>query len=387
MAQSPPAHESPATGNTCGEDISQSGPSLDGFDVMKAPSQKQSSLPSDPFQGENTYNSSGSYFDKNVSEEASTFFDFGPQSGTVTPSKQEPFSKVPFDAGISWDGFQPLSPPDSAIYPTNDWHHFDQAPMPQMPHNILTQIDPFRARAHFGQTTPPDEDLSSSLEYQLGQQQHGLPSPKSTSSSDCTKRKTSAVGKPEAHAPPKRVRKSTARSRNSASIDPNDPDESRRSKFLERNRVAASKCRQKKKEWTQNLENKARDLQRHNQELRLIIDSCKEEILFLKEEMLKHTVCGCPSIQEYLKGGATPFGGQRNIIIKREASPEGTMPPSPGSIVLSHLKDGEGTPIPDADQASPCWGRTVEENLEALLRPQYGHDTSEEGIAKRIGSQ
>lgn len=48
-----------------------------------------------------------------------------------------------------------------------------------------------------------------------------------------------------------------------------DPDEKRR-KFLERNRAAASRCRQKRKVWVQSLEKKAEDLNSVNGQLQVL---------------------------------------------------------------------------------------------------------------------
>lgn len=51
-----------------------------------------------------------------------------------------------------------------------------------------------------------------------------------------------------------------------------DPDEKRR-KFLERNRAAASRCRQKRKVWVQSLEKKAEDLNSMNGQLQVLFTS------------------------------------------------------------------------------------------------------------------
>jgi len=86
-------------------------------------------------------------------------------------------------------------------------------------------------------------------------------------------------------------------------LAPSDPDpdsDGRRSKFLERNRVAASKCRQKKKEWTAGLERRARGLQASNAHLQLLAAGLCDEVLFLKGEMLRHTDCACAHVREYL---------------------------------------------------------------------------------------
>jgi len=335
--------------------------------------------------------SANDFFDNIDFNDVDAFFDFEPHSGTATPRRQEASSKAPFDFGNAWNGFQPLSPPSSGVLPSDDWQHFGQG---QVPHNILTQIDPSRVRTQYGQTTPPDEDMSSKLEYQLAQQQYSLPSPESSSSSSGassgSKRKQPAadtVESSEVSLPTKRVRKNFTRSlKNGGGSDPNDPEGARRSKFLERNRVAASKCRQKKKEWTQDLENKARELQRHNNELRLVRDSCKEEILFLKGEMLRHTACGCSTIQEYLQRGADSFADKRDAIVKREISPVGTAPSSPAMSMFSNRPSENSVSTTMADQDSLSLQCAIEENLDTLLQPQHVHDTSDAGIARRIGN-
>ena len=45
-----------------------------------------------------------------------------------------------------------------------------------------------------------------------------------------------------------------------------DPDEKRR-RFLERNRAAATRCREKRKTWITGLEKKAQDVMAQNQQL------------------------------------------------------------------------------------------------------------------------
>ncbi|KAJ3115925.1 Alcohol O-acetyltransferase [Phlyctochytrium bullatum] len=59
--------------------------------------------------------------------------------------------------------------------------------------------------------------------------------------------------------------------------DEADHEDDKRKKFLERNRVAASKCRQKKKMWMQELEQKSTELTERNKELHLTVSQLKEE--------------------------------------------------------------------------------------------------------------
>lgn len=80
------------------------------------------------------------------------------------------------------------------------------------------------------------------------------------------------------------------------------PEEiAQREKFLERNRVAASKCRQKKKEWTNSLEEKARDLQGQREMLVAYISMLRNELLMLKCKCLEHSDCDCVALRDYLK--------------------------------------------------------------------------------------
>ncbi|BFZ64296.1 hypothetical protein YB2330_005439 [Saitoella coloradoensis] len=80
--------------------------------------------------------------------------------------------------------------------------------------------------------------------------------------------------------------------------DPNDS--SRRSKFLERNRLAASKCRLKKKQWANDLEATARLASQRSRQLQIMAAQLREEVLMLKGRMLAHEGCGCEAIRRYL---------------------------------------------------------------------------------------
>jgi hypothetical protein len=81
--------------------------------------------------------------------------------------------------------------------------------------------------------------------------------------------------------------------------------EDKRERFLERNRLAASKCRQKKKTWTNNLEQRARELASERQMLATHVAVLRNELLELKCKCLEHTSCECEQIREYLKNTIT----------------------------------------------------------------------------------
>ena len=79
------------------------------------------------------------------------------------------------------------------------------------------------------------------------------------------------------------------------------PQDNKRKKFLERNRLAASKCRQKKKEWANNLEEQARYQAQENKLLRASVAQLRDECLYLKNFLLStHSGCSCVGVKNYL---------------------------------------------------------------------------------------
>jgi hypothetical protein len=86
----------------------------------------------------------------------------------------------------------------------------------------------------------------------------------------------------------------------SPSKDNEDPETKRR-RFLERNRMAASKCRQKKKKWMQELEHREEEIDRRNKALHALVSDLKEEVLILKNQLLSHHNCNCNVIQQYVQ--------------------------------------------------------------------------------------
>ncbi|XP_064107940.1 uncharacterized protein LOC135216499 [Macrobrachium nipponense] len=74
------------------------------------------------------------------------------------------------------------------------------------------------------------------------------------------------------------------------SSDNEDPLEKRR-KFLERNRAAAIRCREKKKKWIENLSLKYDELGAHNLKLQTEVSSLRSEVAVLKSMLLQHKDC------------------------------------------------------------------------------------------------
>ncbi|GAO18070.1 hypothetical protein UVI_02059960 [Ustilaginoidea virens] len=108
-------------------------------------------------------------------------------------------------------------------------------------------------------------------------------------------------------------------------------DEEKRKNFLERNRVAALKCRQRKKQWLANLQNKVEMYSSENDALTAQITQLREEVVNLKTLLLAHK--DCPVTQQQGLHGAfmsqvvEPFNAQMN--------PYGMAGPMPNQQVMA----------------------------------------------------
>lgn len=88
---------------------------------------------------------------------------------------------------------------------------------------------------------------------------------------------------------------------------PPGEDSVRRNKFLERNRVAASKCRQKKKEWMHSLEDTKIELEKTHNSLHEILNGLLAEISVMKEHLMIHASCGDQNIDRWFSSEARKF--------------------------------------------------------------------------------
>ncbi|KAK0108282.1 hypothetical protein ONS95_003098 [Cadophora gregata] len=87
-------------------------------------------------------------------------------------------------------------------------------------------------------------------------------------------------------------------------------DEEKRKNFLERNRVAALKCRQRKKQWLANLQQKVEMYSVENDSLNATVQQLRDELVNLKTILLAHKDCpiahgqamGNGTIQQIVEG-------------------------------------------------------------------------------------
>ena len=127
-----------------------------------------------------------------------------------------------------------------------------------------------RRKSSFADTSPPAETKSN----KRNRKSSGMVSDSGNESDDADEDKTNGRG---------------------------ETDEEKRKNFLERNRQAALKCRQRKKQWLQNLQAKVEFYGHENDQLTSQVTSLREEIVNLKTMLLAHK--DCPVARNNALGG------------------------------------------------------------------------------------
>ncbi|KAF5723605.1 hypothetical protein FMUND_1676 [Fusarium mundagurra] len=116
--------------------------------------------------------------------------------------------------------------------------------------------------------------------------------------------------------------------------DDNLPKDPRRRRVLERNRIAANKCRLRKRDEALALASQEEAMEDHNRYLMTCLDSLTVEIYHLKTQLLRHTECNCVLIQNYIANEAqkcvnrlvacsTVFDTYGNSLSPSDGSPSG----------------------------------------------------------------
>ncbi|KAF1990017.1 hypothetical protein K402DRAFT_418115 [Aulographum hederae CBS 113979] len=198
------------------------------------------------------------------------------------------FSHAPYPETIGFAGIDPTE----TVYGLNASSDWNRGLPLQTPYGNYPN-----ARQSYGQITPPDDD---------DKEMYGGEQPQSTRRSGRHTKPTHTAEEMQedqviaaAHKKGKRGRKSKAQQEEEAK-ESEDCKENKRQKFLERNRVAASKCRDKKKRYTSDLENQQRHLVAEKNALKSAEAALKEELLQLKTACLAHTDCNCVQIRDYM---------------------------------------------------------------------------------------
>uniref|UniRef100_A0A3P8U7S5 Cyclic AMP-dependent transcription factor ATF-2 n=1 Tax=Amphiprion percula TaxID=161767 RepID=A0A3P8U7S5_AMPPE len=185
-----------------------------------------------------------------------------------------------------------------------------------------------------------------------------LPTTEEPSSHSLQQPATSTTETPASPAPPAPNPPSTGGRRRRTTSE--DPDEKRR-KFLERNRAAASRCRQKRKVWVQSLEKKAEDLNSMNGQLQNEVTLLRNEVAQLKQLLLAHKDCPVTAMQK--KSGY-------HISDKDESCEEMSVPSSPQNEAIQHssvstsngVSSSSTTPAVSAPSTATTSNQSTEES-------------------------
>jgi len=155
----------------------------------------------------------------------------------------------------------------------------------------------------------------------------------------------------------------TRKARNSSSEEQVD----KREKFLERNRVAASKCRQKKKEYVSELEDAKLGLETQRTQLRMERDLLLNEAERIKNQLMLHANCRDPNIETWIRNEARRF-----VHSSTERAQQAFLPPPlPAS---SHTS---GT------QSQPSHGRHLSTGSSGLGYPELSELASQDASLRR----
>ncbi|KAK4513958.1 uncharacterized protein ATC70_005965 [Mucor velutinosus] len=155
-----------------------------------------------------------------------------------------------------------MSPPNTALLQSND---FKFAPQPTHLYD------------------PSSYYISQQQQQQQQAQTFITTTAGSISSSGTEDEELAAISTPR--------RNSCTRSRKRKLNSTDDADGEKRKHFLERNRQAALKCRQRKKQWLTNLQERVEFLANDNEQLQLQANVMRDEVMHLRNLLLAHKNC------------------------------------------------------------------------------------------------
>lgn len=104
-------------------------------------------------------------------------------------------------------------------------------------------------------------------------------------------------------------------------------EDQKRNKFLERNRIAASKCREKKKQFVSELEETKIDLEARHNHLQVEAASLMNEVGLLKHNLMLHAKCNDANIDRWINNEARKFVQTNNEMYGPPFLHYGQAPP------------------------------------------------------------
>ncbi|KAK5662785.1 hypothetical protein OQA88_6193 [Cercophora sp. LCS_1] len=180
-----------------------------------------------------------------------------------------------------------------------------------------------------------NDDIKAQIQVLSMQMSHAIsrPSTRRTSSVKSVSQGTSNSSNastditPPNQGPPKK-RKSRKAKRGPGTGE----EEHKRSKFLERNRIAASKCREKKKQYVSDLEETKIGLETQHAHLQMEYNGLLGEVSGLKHHLMAHAKCNDPNIDRWLNNEARRFVATSNDMFGQPFGQFNQTPPATVSV-------------------------------------------------------
>lgn len=194
----------------------------------------------------------------------------------------------------------------------------------------------------YGQVTPPDDlDMTGNAPASNKRADSGVSGLDFYPASSMSPRSSVASNKRPS------VRASQKNRRDSRISEDGDP---KKEKYREKNRVAAAKCRAKKKEHVDSLEDNHRTQSALNTALKQTEKSLRDELSFWRTQALQHTFCSCHSIQEYnlQKAQSMAAGKQYGSIHHLPTSSPNLASGRPSSSMNYNNLRSQSSSIPEA---------------------------------------
>ncbi|KAH7113090.1 hypothetical protein EDB81DRAFT_670488 [Dactylonectria macrodidyma] len=155
---------------------------------------------------------------------------------------------------------------------------------------------------------------------------------------------------------PKEPLKACWRQKGKSNDDEDLPRDPRRRRNLERNRIAATKCRLRKREEASALASREQAMEDQNQYLSICFDQLTSEIYHLKTQLLQHTDCNCVLIQKYIANEARKSVNSLLSLSSAFQLPNGLTPHHRcSSGGRTSEMDSLSIQTPEIESAPPTW--------------------------------
>lgn len=170
---------------------------------------------------------------------------------------------------------------------------------------VMAMVDQKPLFVDPGLCSPESEDEDTKPQINVIPMSMSRASTRRASSSKSFSQRTSKSGStstdftpPEQEPPKKRKPRKTKKESSTAE------DEEKRIKFLERNRIAAMKCREKKKHYVSELEEAKIKEESQNLHLRMVYNGLLSEVSSLKHMLMTHAECNDDNIDQWINNSA-----------------------------------------------------------------------------------